>query len=270
MNYKLVAVDMDGTLLNSKGEISEATVAAIGKLVDTGVIFTISTGRPVQGVEKYNSLLQLKGPVISYNGAMIFDLASGETLFHHGLLRADAAKIYELGLKYDATMCIWAGNQLYGNKMNEKLHDYKKLSGVEPLEVENFETLLDIGVTKILWYEDVEVVAKIMAELDEVSAGIFAEVTYCTSKPTFLEFFNSNVSKAEAIKKIGEIYGIKREEIIAIGDGSNDLEMIEYAGLGVAMANANDQLKNMANHVTTSNDEDGVAKVIEEFFCIKA
>lgn len=263
MGYKLVAVDMDGTLLNSNGEITDNTIRAIRRLVDTGVVFTISTGRPIQGVEKYNSLLHLRGPVITYNGAMIVDAETHETLFERGLLREDAKKIFELGLHCDTTMCIWAGNQLYGNKLNSRIHDYKKLSGVEPIKVEEFEELLNIGVTKILWYDDADVIKKIMQEL---SADMFSEVTYCTSKPTFLEFFNRKVSKSEAMKQIGQIYGINREEMIAIGDGLNDLNMIKYAGLGIAMGNADNEVKNNAQYITASNDDEGVLKAIERFF----
>lgn len=261
--YKLVAVDMDGTLLNSKGVITEKTIESIRSIVNRGVLFTISTGRPIQGVEKYNSQLQLKGPVITYNGAMIVNAENHEVLFEQGLERDDAKKIFELGLSYDTTMCIWVQNKLYGNKLNDKIHDYKKLSGVEPLLVEDFEALLDIGVTKILWYDDA---CRIESILSELSNDIFSSVTYCTSKPTFLEFFHSRVSKSMAMEKIGELYNIKQEEMIAIGDGLNDLSMIQYAGLGVAMGNAADEVKKYSQFVTTSNDEDGVGRVIDIFF----
>ena len=128
--------------------------------------------------------------------------------------------------------------------------------------MEDEEALLDQGITKILWYDEVENVNQWQVELDEVE---FGSVTYCTSQPIFLEFFNKMVSKAIAMEKIGEIYGIRREEMIAAGDGYNDLAMIEYAGLGVAMDNAVDDVKAAAQYITASNEEDGIAKVIEEF-----
>lgn len=263
MKYKFVAVDMDGTLLNSEGLITEKTIEAITGIVDKGVIFTISTGRPIQGVEKYNSLLWLKGPVITYNGAMIVNAENHEVMFEQRLMRGDAKKILELGQKYDTTMCIWASNQLYGNKLNDKINDYKKLSGVEPVLVKDFDKLLDIGITKILWYDEMDRIKQILKEL---SCNMFSEVSYCTSKPVFLEFFSSRVSKSAAMEKIGELYGIKQEEMIAIGDGLNDLSMIQYAGIGVAMENAEEEVKRNSQYVTTSNDEDGVRKAIEKFF----
>lgn len=262
MEYKLIAVDMDGTLLNSKGEITQKTVESIRDVVEKGVMFTISTGRPIQGVAKYNDLLSLKGPIITYNGAMIVKAENQEVLFEQGLLRDDAKKILELGKMYNTTMCIWANNQLYGNRLDEKIHDYKKLSGVEPILAENFDELLDIGITKILWYDETK---RIEQFLNTLSQDIFFEVSFCTSKPTFLEFFSSKVSKARAMEKIGEIYGIEKNEMIAIGDGLNDLSMIQYAGLGVAMDNADEAVKRNAQFITDSNDNDGVRKVIEKF-----
>lgn len=263
MKYKFIAVDMDGTLLNSNGIITGNTVEGIRHLVSQGIIFTISTGRPIQGVEKYNSLLHLKGPIITYNGAMIVDAETHETLFERGLLRDDAIKIYELGLYYDTTMCIWAGNQLYGNRLDSRIHDYKKLSGIEPIKIDCIEEILDLGVTKILWYDEEDVIEGIMREL---STEMFSEVTYCTSKPTFLEFFNRKVSKSEAMSQIGLMYNISSKEMIAIGDGLNDLSMIQYAGVGIAMDNADREVKENAQYITSSNDDEGVLKAIKRFF----
>ena len=261
MSYRLMAVDMDGTLLNSEGIITEKTVDAIRNLSNTDVIFTISTGRPIHGVKKYNDQLHITGPVITYNGAMIVNAETQEVLFEEGLSREDAEKIWELGERADVTMCIWSNNQLYGNRLDNRIHDYKKLSGVEPLLADK-EHLLNQGITKILWYDEADRIQQFCREL---SPELFSQVTFCTSKPVFLEFFSSKVSKAVAMEKIGELYNIRREEMIAIGDGLNDLSMIEYAGLGVAMENAEQAVKDIAQYITASNDEDGVAQVIETF-----
>ncbi len=128
---------------------------------------------------------------------------------------------------YNTTMCIWAGNQLYGNRLDEKIHDYKKLSGVEPVLAEDIETLLDIGITKILWYDEVERIESFFAQL---SPDLFCEVSFCTSKPIFLEFFSKKVSKA------------------------------------MAMGNAAKEVKESAQFITATNDEDGVKKVLVKFF----
>lgn len=262
MRYKMIAIDMDGTLLNSKGLITDKTLQTLRRVVDAGILLTISTGRPIQGVEKYNSLLHLKGPVITYNGAVIVDWGSRKRLFERGLLSGDARKIIEFGLQYDTTMCIWAGDRLYGNKLDRRIHEYKKLSGVEPILAKNFGELADNGIIKILWYDDPE---RIQRAVGDFSADLYGEVTCCRSKPEFLEFFNRKVSKARAVEKVGQLYSIKREEIIAIGDELNDLEMIQYAGLGIAMGNADENIRKQAQYVTDTNDRDGVRKAIEEF-----
>ena len=115
---------------------------------------------------------------------MIVNAENHEVMFEQRLMREDAKKILELGQKYDTTMCIWASNQLYGNKLNDKINDYKKLSGVEPILVKDFDKLLDIGITKILWYDEMDRIKQILKEL---SCNMFSEVSYCTSKPVFLE-----------------------------------------------------------------------------------
>lgn len=262
MSYKLIAADMDGTLLNNAGEITPLTACAVNRAIDAGVLFCVSTGRPIQGVDKFKSVLNLRAPAITYNGAMIVDTVTHEILFEQGLEREDAKKILELGDKLKTTMCIWSGNQLYGNVLDERIHDYKKLSGVEPVLAEDYDVLLEQGITKILWYDERELIEKYQKDMADID---FASVTYCTSKPVFLEFFNSKVSKARAMEWIGEKFGIKRSEMIAVGDGLNDLPMIEYAGLGVAMENAAQAVKDSAQYITLSNENDGIAKMIEEF-----
>ena len=256
MKYKMIAVDMDGTLLDDRKQIPDETVHTIRQMAGTGVLFVISTGRPVQGVEKYKELLHLTGPMITCNGAVIVDAGTGETLFEQGLVRSDAEKIFHLGKKYDVTMCIWAGGRLYGNRLDEKMNDYKKISGVEPILAEDFENLPDQEISKIVWYEDESRMKRLITELPE---GRFSQVTACLSQPV-------QVSKAAAMQKIGEMYGIRREEMIAVGDGPNDIEMLKYAGMGVAMGNASDEVKRHAGFITSSNKEEGVRQAIRRFF----
>lgn len=262
MKYKLIAADMDGTLLNNKGEITPGTLRAIEKAVESGVIFTISTGRPLQGIERYSQLLNLKAPIIAYNGALIVVADTGEILFQQNLETEDARQILKFGTRYHTTMCVWSDNQLYGNILNGRIYDYKRMSQVEPRLIEDEEALLRQGITKILWYDEVGAIRRWQKRL---ACETFENVTFCTSKPVFLEFFNSKVSKAVALEKVGQLYHIKREEMIAIGDGFNDQTMLEYAGLGVAMGNAPEEIKKIAAHVTATNEEDGIAAVVEQF-----
>lgn len=262
MKYKLITLDIDGTLLNSAGIMTAETVEAVRRCRDTGVMVTISTGRPIQGARYFIDELGLDAPIITYNGAMIVDSATGEILFEQGMLRQDAGQVLRLGMERDTTIIVWSCNKLFVNKINDHVNSYKKLSGEEPVVFSDFSRILDQGVTKIIWIDDVD---RIEAYKKGIKDIVNDSVTYCTSQPHFLEFFNSSVSKAAALEFIGRRHGIRREEMIAIGDGFNDLSMIEYAGLGVAMGNAADGVKERADHVTASNDENGVARVIYKF-----
>ena len=160
-------------------------------------------------------------------------------------------------------MCIWAGGRLYGNQINAKMNDYKKISGVEPVLIKDFDRFSDQNITKILWYDEP---GNLRKWTEDFGKEEFSQVTCCISQPVFLEFFHSQVSKAAAMQKIGERYGISREEMIAVGDGPNDIEMLEYAGLGIAMGNASEEVKRHAGSVTASNDDEGVLQVIRKYF----
>lgn len=264
MNYRFAAADMDGTLLNDKNEITPHTVEIIRRAVSQGLIFSICTGRPIQGVERYQEQLGIQGPVITYNGAMILDSADGRVLYKQELEADDARLILEAGLNYDTTMCIWSDNKLYGNKLNDRIQEYSKATKVTPLLLPSIDQLLAQGITKILWYDDISKIQQIEKELRETA--LFHTVTFCTSKPFYLEFFSSKVSKATAIDRIGEIYGFTQAETIAIGDGFNDLSMIRHAALGAAMGNAPDRVKECADYITTrTNNQDGVAEVLKKF-----
>lgn len=262
MKYKLMAVDIDGTLLDSKGNITEGNKKAIALGVENGLIFTISTGRPIQGVQPLIDRLNLDLPFITYNGAMVVMGKSREILYEQKLSIEDAERIIGLGEDYGTTIIVWSNNRLYVNRMNERGRKYGELSKTEPVLMENPGEIVKSGVTKILWYDEVETIEKFERE---VGAHLGESVNFHTSQPFFLEFVDRNASKAIAMEKLGQHFGIAREEMIAVGDGFNDLSMIEYAGLGVAMANAKDAIKERADFVTLSNDEDGVGHVIYKF-----
>jgi len=255
---------MDGTLLNSKDIITKKTQNAINAIVKKGIVFTISTGRPIQGVMSYNNILKLDAPFITYNGAMIIQSRTKEVLFKQDLNFMDAQKIFEFGQKLKTTVIVWSNNQLYVNKMNERTQRYQQLSMVKPIVIKDFDSLAHGGVTKIIWYDDIEKIQKFESIVAKENID---GVNFCTSKPIFLEFFNKHVSKAVALKKIGDLLRIRKEETIAIGDGFNDLSMLEYAGLSVSMGNAPQIIKEKCHYVTQSNDNDGVATFLEKLGC---
>lgn len=265
MRYKMIAVDMDGTLLNSQGSITEKTVSSIRQAVEKGAIFTISTGRPIQGVERFNKILNLDAPFITYNGAMIVKGKSKEILYERGLTAEDARSILHCAKRFNPTVMIWSNNKLYASELNDRTFQYKKLSDVEPILIENEDEIIRNGITKILWYDDAENIA---GYLDSLGDYLGDGINYHTSQPYFLEFVDKRVSKAAAMETLGQYYGINTAEMIAVGDGLNDLPMIEYAGLGVAMGNAHPLVKEKADYITLSNDDDGVAHVLDKYINI--
>lgn len=262
MPYKLIAADIDGTLLDSRGELTETTAQSIRQATAQGVTFVLATGRPIQGVQGFCRRLGLRGPVITYNGAMVVDAGTHEILFRQCLRREDAETIWALGRSYGTDVYAWADDHLYGARLDGRIQEYKTISGVEPELVTDFGALAASGISKILWHDETERIGRFFRELDPAQ---FPETTFCPSRPWFLEFFHRRASKATALEQIGHLLGIRRDEMIAIGDGFNDLSMIRYAGLGVAMANAPDDVKRQALHVAPSNDADGVAAVIRRF-----
>lgn len=263
--YKLLALDIDGTLLRSDGQVDPSTIEVIKKIKDA-VMVTISTGRPIQGVNEFIDLLDLDAPMITYNGGMIIDSKTDEVLFSQQMKGLDAKQVLELGINYDTTMIIWSDNKLYSNRINDYVNNYKKLSGLEPIVLNEFDEVIKQGITKILWVNEPEMLETYQLE---IASKVNESVTYCTSKAHLLEFFDSNVSKAKALEFLGHRYNIKREEMMAIGDGNNDIDMIDYVGMGVAMANATDRVKAVANHITTSNDQKGISMAVHQLIIDK-
>lgn len=259
--YKFIACDIDGTLLKNSGELSEKTITAVKAVVEKGCIFALSTGRPIQGIEKFIQTMQLHGPMITYNGGMIVDANTKEILFSKTLEYDDGKIVWDLGQSLDVTVCVWSENCLYVNKNNQRAEKYRSISGT-PVSIINSIEDIPGKITKILWFDSEER----MPELIEKCKGVVPEsVTYCTSRPYFLEFFSSKVSKAAALQFICDYCKIKKEEIIALGDGMNDIPMIDFAGMGVVLDNGNDEVKSHADYIAPSNDEDGVAFVINKF-----
>ncbi|ERJ12899.1 Cof-type HAD-IIB family hydrolase [Haloplasma contractile] len=260
--YKLIALDIDGTLLTTDHKISELTRRTITEVSDTGIPVVICTGRAIQGVEPIIDELNLDLPFITYNGAMILMGKSKELLFEQKLSKEDAIDIYQLGQHYDTTIILWNHNKLYVNKLNERATKYGKAANTEPIVIQDIVEVVKDGATKLLWYDDVKTISKFESS---VLNQIGDTINYHTSKPFYLEFVDYRASKALALKRLGQKLNIKQHEMIAVGDGFNDLSMIKYAGLGVAMGNASRVIKEAADYVTYSNDQDGIAQVINKF-----
>jgi Cof subfamily protein (haloacid dehalogenase superfamily) len=261
MKYKLIAVDMDGTLLNDDSEVTERSKAAILQAVEAGALFVAATGRPMIGVENINALFDKDMPFITFNGGTVVMGKSKRVLLNRSLSAHHTKQIYEEGIRRGIPVVLWVGGILWVSQDCEAIKDYKSI-GIESNIVTDINKLAEEGTSKLIWIDSPENVKRLQDEMNEVYYG---RVNCHASRPQYLEFVDFSVSKGAALEVIGGIYGINRSEMIAVGDGYNDISMLKYAGLGVAMANAPEDIKAVCRHVTLSNNEDGVAEVIYRY-----
>ena len=263
MSYKLIASDMDGTLLTSDKRITPAVETAIRRASSAGVIFCLASGRPLCGMKKYIDQLSLSSPVIACNGSVIAK-PDGEILYRQCLEPDSAKEVLEFSRRFDVTTCVWSGDELFVSHINERTKHYSRLMSVDHMTLtENWEPVIAMGIDKVLWHSEIESVQKYKKILAE---ELKADVNYFTSNPRFLEFVDSRVSKAEALQRLAQILDIDIDCTIAAGDGFNDLEMLRAAGVGVAMGNAPDEIKQQCQWVAPSNENDGIAALVEHFF----
>lgn len=269
--YKLLAIDMDGTLLNERHEVSPAVLAALDAVRERGIRLVLCSGRPIAGMRPYLAELGLMGPddyAIGYNGAYVERTAAAEVLFEYTLSLGDVRDLYELSLRLGSPMHIFADHALYtpNKDINEFTINEAFLNGL-PLYYRTMDEL-DSGMSyqKVLFIDDPESLAVTRAALPR---ELYDRFTIVQSAPHFLEFIPSVTSKGHAVKRLAEALGVKREEVMTFGDNENDLSMLEYAGCGVAMGNAVDAVKSVADFETRSNTEDGVAYAIQQLILDK-
>lgn len=263
MTYKLVATDLDGTLVGRDLSISPRVRKAVQRVHDAGAHFVMATGRMFRSTLPYAQACDVVTPLITYQGALIRDHRSGEDLWHR-TIASDMAKealeaLQETGLHVN----LYVDDELLISKLTPEAELYSRISQVQPRIVKSLRDVLVSEPTKIV----------AIGEPDEIDHWIpqlqarFAGKLYVTkSIPRFLEIANPQISKSVALSHLCERLGIRREEVIAFGDGMNDLDMIEWAGCGVAMENGPEALKAVADRVTAHVKEDGVARVLEEIF----
>ncbi len=258
MKYKLLACDVDGTLLTTDRRLADENIKAVHDLMDSGVKFVLSTGRAYPGVKQIAEKLDIEnGTFILYNGAMVVE--NKKPIYSLSIDKDVALKIIEEGHKRNSTMILWVENVLYAEVPSDKLQIYKEINNTDPIFIGDLKKVCDQKVTKILWYDDPVSTAKYREEMQQIlkdSCGFFI------SRPDFLEFVNPNCSKKTALEFVAKYYGIKTNETVAVGDSYNDIPMFMGAGLPVAMGNANEDIKSLCKYITDTCDNGGVAKLI--------
>ncbi|MBR5535145.1 MAG: HAD family phosphatase [Clostridia bacterium] len=267
MERKMLVLDIDGTLTNSKKEITPKTKAAITSVLDKGHVVVIASGRPTPGTKKVCEELELskyEGYVLSYNGARITRLGDKKVVHQKILDKKYIPAIFEYCVKNDMGMMTYEDNDaVTGTRIDEYMELEARINSIGLRSVENFTEYVDFPVNKCLLTKE-DALAK--AACEELNGIYKDELSIYRSEPFFVEIMPKGVDKAASLEILREILGIKKENIVACGDGFNDLSMIKYAHVGVCMANGCEECKKAADYIAPSNDEDGLCDVIEKYF----
>lgn len=273
MKYKLICIDMDGTLLNSKHEISEFNKKMIKKAMEKGIVVAITTGRLYMSALVHSELLGIETYVISSNGCYIKNIKSDEVIYESTLTKEQYYRIKEIGEKhklnrlyYNTFDTVISGVKFpedYAYKVsNEILPEEKRIKFLEEVNLDEIYDEYDGKILKSIFIEE-EYIDRLSKAKEELRT--FEDLEVVSSWPNNVEIMPAGTSKGEAVKRLAEILKIKPEEVICMGDSENDLSMIKYAGLGIAMGNAIDLIKENANYITDTNENSGVGKAIEKF-----
>lgn len=265
MKYKIISLDIDGTLTNSEKLITQKTRKKLIEFQKDGGRIILASGRPVAGIVPHAETLELKkygGYILAFNGGCVIDCKNGNILFQKKLPLDVIPEIYEIVNKFPVGINTYKGNDIIvGNCINKYTEIEAKINGLGIKFVEDFPTYVNFDINKCLIHgepKDILKLEKILSEKFGKNLGIFKSESF------FLEIVPECVDKAKSIDRLLKMIGIKTEECIACGDGFNDISMIKYAGLGVAMSNAQPPVKAVADYVTLSNDEDGIAHLIKK------
>ncbi len=262
---KLIALDMDGTLLNDKKEISEANYASIIAAKQAGVKVVLASGRPLQGLQSHLQHLGLTGKddfVVSYNGSLVQRVGCGEVLHKTSLKGSDAKMMLKISQQLGVYIHAFSVKQgLITHEHNHWTDIEARLNSIEATLVD-FNTLDDDeDIIKVMMVADEKQLTPAIKNLPD---HLKQQYTVVQSAPFFLELLHPTSNKGIAIEKLTRLLDLSPEQVMCVGDAENDHAMLKFAGLSVVMENADDATKALADHITKSNLQDGVAAAIYE------
>ncbi len=265
MRYKLIAIDIDGTLTNSQKKITERTKKALINLQKQGVKVCLASGRPTQGVSPLADELALKkygGYILSFNGAYIFECETGKVVYQNVLPKDAPQLICPLAKENNCEILSYENDIIITETPKNQYVQIE--AGINKMQIKAVPSLMEyinFPVTKFLILQEGDYLAKVEKRLADTIGDRYSVYR---SEPYFLEIMPLNVDKAYSLNHLAEYLHIKKNEVAACGDGYNDITMLQYAGLGVAMKNARDIVKHTADFITLSNDEDGIVYAVEK------
>ena len=273
MAYKLICIDVDGTLLNTKHKITKETKEILLQAHHRGIHIVISTGRMYTDAEYYSNLIGVNSPVIASNGAFIKEKAHDKVIYKNILGESLSLELLEIFRKHQIKPYFCTPHKFYyGTIMFKVFYLLTKILGTRQNDLDmeyvfswnQWQQVLQQEKNNIvkseIIYRDRALIHELRRELNQ-----FTQLEIVDSSRYNIEITRKGVSKGKAVERLATLYGVKREEVMAIGDSENDISMLEYAGLGIAMGNAPDRVKEKADYITDSNDNEGVANAICKF-----
>lgn len=268
----LIALDLDGTLLNDKKDIGSRTKDILDKAMAEGHIVVIATGRPHRASIRYYNELGLNTPMVNFNGALVhhpldrkWDLASHTPMPINTAHRIIDA-CYDLDVK---NILAEVMDDVYLDKHDKQIIDiFSQMDDKSPFVIGNLKNKLTEDPTSVLVHPKEEHINQLRDHLNDFHAEIIEHRKW-GAPWNIIEIIKKGMNKAVGLEKVAQYYNIPKERIIAFGDEDNDLEMIEYAGVGVAMGNAINDLKNIAKHHTLTNEEEGIGEFLTEYLQLK-
>lgn len=266
MKYKLLVLDLDGTLTNSKKEITPYTKEVLIQAQEQGIRLVLASGRPTYGIVPLTKILEMErfgGFILSFNGGKVIEVKTGKVLYEQALPPDIMPLLYRRSYEAGLTILSYNGKYILTENAADKYVQYESfLTKMKIKETDNFLDNLQLPADKCLIVGEPEELVPLEEKLRQ---EVGSRINVYRSEAFYLEVVPKGIDKAASLERLLERIHIKREEIIAIGDGFNDLTMIKFAGLGVAMANAQPPVKANADKVTPyTNDEDGVAHFVED------
>ncbi|MBB6624120.1 HAD family phosphatase [Clostridium gasigenes] len=274
MKYKLICIDMDGTLLNTDNQVSDDNIRALKKATEMGIHIAITTGRIYASAKYYSGIVGIDAPIITANGASIKDSGDGNVIYNNPIPSDILIGCAEILKKYNLKANFTTGDTIFTSYEIPETHSYKVTNKIVPNEFKvNFLVFDNIndGISKF----EGKILKCFVGEDSNLDGFRNARAEITKTFGDFLHIVSSGVnnfeimqkdsSKGNAAKMLAKRLGITKDEVICIGDSENDLSMIQFAGMGVAMGNAMDLLKSEADFITETNNNSGVAKAIEKF-----
>ena len=263
LTYKLIAADLDGTLMGEDFIISPKVKDAARRAMEKGVRFTIATGRAFGSVLPFAEELGVNAPLICYQGGLIKDHLSGQVIYKQSVPLPLARELIRFIRQRELHLNVYLDSRAYVERMTPEARYYTRIARAAVYPVGDMLAFLNRAPIKfIIVLSDDEATGPLIAELGVLFAG---RMRFVRSYPRFVEGILLDVSKGHALARLADHLGLSLGETIGIGDNDNDLELVERAGLGVAMGNASPAVKTAADYIALPVDEEGVVEVIERF-----